>query len=94
MTATRRFFGKWITSGEFAELMPRPVFCRQLAPLALDCTEHRNRHVLFRRRFVLTGAEIAEGLRLFITADDTYRLYLNGRFVAEWPSPSYHFANR
>ncbi|MBO7761890.1 MAG: family 78 glycoside hydrolase catalytic domain [Clostridia bacterium] len=94
MTATRRFFGKWITSGEFAELMPRPVFCRQLAPLALDCTEHRNRHVLFRRRFVLRGAEIAEGVRLFITADDTYRLYLNGRFVAEGPSPSYHFAYR
>ncbi len=95
MTPTPHTFrGKWITSREFSELSPRPIFGRQLAPMTLDCSEHRDRHILFRRRFAVTEEELARGLRLFITADDSFRLYLNGRFVAEGPTPSYHFAYR
>ena len=28
---------------------------------------------------------------IFITADDCYKLYINGSFVAQGPAPSYHF---
>lgn len=95
MSSTPHLFrGRWITSREFEALPPRPVFGRQLAPMTVDCTEHRNRHILFRRRFSLTREQLALGLRLFITADDSFRLYLNGRFVTEGPTPSYHFAHR
>ena len=83
------FIGKWISNDTLAGLPPRNVFHRQLEPLPLDCSEHRNRHVLFRRRFPLTE-EIREA-QLFITADDYYKLYVNGTFVAQGPAPSYHF---
>lgn len=81
--------GKWITSAEFASLEPRNVFFRQLESENLDCSEHRNRHILFRKSFVLE--EMAENALLRITADDYYKLYINGTFVALGPAPSYHF---
>ena len=83
------FCGKWITDGEFAALMPRQVFHRQLLKVDLPCDEHRNRHILFRRKFDLKIKPI--DAKVFITADDYYKLYINGKFVCQGPSPSYHF---
>lgn len=94
MTSPHTFRGAWITSREMAALSPRALFHRQLEPMTIDCSEHRNRHILFRRRFSLSREQLAAGLHLFITADDSFRLSLNGRFVAEGPTPSYHFAYR
>lgn len=88
-TAQHTFLGKWITSEEFCNLQPRNVFHRQLEPLPLDCSEHRNRHVLFRKSFVLPCPP--KSATLFISADDYYKLYVNGQFVAQGPAPSYHF---
>ena len=84
-----QFQGKWISSEEFAALAPRNVFHRQLQPLALDCSEHRNRHILFRKRFCIDTD--FKSARILITADDYYMLYVNGRFVGQGPAPSYHF---
>lgn len=81
------FRGSWITDGEFASLRPRQVFHRQLEPLALDCTAHRDRHILFRRSFRLD--RWPERACLFITADDSFKAYLNGRFVCQGPAPAY-----
>ena len=83
------FKGKWITDGEFFELAPRNVFFKQLERIKLPCEEHRNRHILFRKRVTLATAP--ERATMYITADDYYKLYINGRFVAQGPSPSYHF---
>ena len=83
------FTGKWITDGTFAALSPRNVFHKQLSPLPLDCSEHRNCHILFRKRFTLT--EAFRDARILVTADDYYKLYVNGVFVAQGPAPSYHF---
>ena len=83
------FLGKWISDATMAELSPRNVFHKQLTPLPLDCSEHRNRHILFRNRFTLT--EAFQSARIFLSADDYYKLYVNGRFVAQGPAPSYHF---
>ena len=83
------FLGKWISDATMAELSPRNVFHKQLTPLPLDCSEHRNRHILFRKRFTL--AEEFGDARIFLSADDYYKLYVNGRFVAQGPAPSYHF---
>ena len=87
---SHQFLGKWITSEEFADLAPRNVFHRQLEPLPLDCSAHRNRHVLFRKRFCIE--KDFESARAYITADDYYMLYVNGTFVAQGPAPSYHFS--
>lgn len=83
------FKGSWITDDEFAFLKPRNVFHRQLEPVDLPCDEHRNRHILFRKKFSLET--VPQNAEIFISADDYYKLYINGRFAAQGPSPSYHF---
>lgn len=86
---SHQFQGKWISNEEFASLSPRNVFHRQLEPLPLDCSEYRNRHILFRKSFELECRP--EYARAFITADDYYVLYVNGHFAGQGPAPSYHF---
>ena len=86
---SHQFQGQWISCAELAALQPRNVFHRQLEPLPLDCSEHRDRHVLFRKHFSLTKKP--EHARIFITADDYYMLYVGGTFVGQGPAPSYHF---
>lgn len=82
------FYGKWITDPEFSGLAPRNVFHRQLEKVYLPCDEHRNRHILFRKRF---SCARAAGAQIYISADDYYKLYINGSFVAQGPAPAYHF---
>lgn len=83
------FKGKWITNSEFASLKPRKVFHRQLRKVDLPCDEHRNRHILFRRKFICDS--LTKNATLYISADDYYKLYINGQFVAQGPAPAYHF---
>lgn len=83
------FSGKWITDSEFAGLEPRNVFHRQLEPVELPCEEHLNCHILFRKRFSL--AKRPEKALLHITADDYYKVWLNGHFLTQGPTPSYDF---
>lgn len=82
------FTGNWITNGEFCNLPPRNVFHKQLDKVELPCTEHRNRHILFRKKFHWNGSGKAT---IYISADDYYKLYINGRFAGQGPAPSYHF---
>lgn len=83
------FNGKWITTEEFSELSPRNVFHKQLDDLFLPCDEHRNRHILYRAEFFLD--ELPQEAFIRITADDYYKLYINGQPVGQGPAPSYHF---
>ena len=84
-----KFVGKWITDEEFYKLPVRNVFFRQLERVKLDCSEHRNRHILFRRKFTLPKKP--SEAKIYISADDYYKLYINGRFVGQGPAPSYRF---
>jgi alpha-L-rhamnosidase len=81
------FKGKWITDSEFFSLRPRNVFHRQLEPLHISCVEHRNRHILFRRKFYLK--ELPGKAKIYITADDYYKLYINGKPIGQGPAPGY-----
>lgn len=83
------FHGKWISNEIFANLRARNVFHRQLEKVSLDCSEYRNQHVLFRKSFSIDRD--FSSAKIYISADDYYKLYINGRFVAQGPSPSYHF---
>lgn len=82
------FSGRWITDSEFASLPQRNVFHRQLELVSLPTNEHRNRHILFRKKFTCQKPKKAT---LFFTADDYGKVYINGRFVAQGPSPCYPF---
>lgn len=75
----------WITDAEMAGLEPKPVFARQLERNKLPKANPRyqNRHILFRRKFRLEDFTKAQ---MRITADDYYKLYVNGRFVAMGPA--------
>ena len=82
------FVGKWITDDEFFNLKPRNVFHKQLEVVDLPCNEHRNRHILFRKEFETKNFNSS---KIYISADDYYKLYINGEFVCQGPSPCYHF---
>ena len=83
-----QFKGAWITDEEFYRLAPRNVFFKQLDRVKLSCQEHRNRHILFRREFDCPDFQKA---MIYISADDYYKLYINGEFVTQGPTPAYHF---
>ena len=85
-----QFKGKWITNSEFFNLEPRNVFHKSFSKVDLSCSEHRNRHILFRKKFTLKS--LPEKCLIYITADDYYKLYINGEFVGQGPAPAYHFA--
>ncbi|MBR4940548.1 MAG: alpha-L-rhamnosidase, partial [Clostridia bacterium] len=80
-----KFIGKWISDSEFFILQPRNVFHKQLEKVSLPCDEHRNRHSLFRKKYEI--AKAFDNAVIFISADDYYKLYINGRFAAQGPSP-------
>lgn len=88
-TAAYEFRGKWITDETFFALRPRNVFHRQLETVKEEECPIRNRHVLFRKQFVWDAA--VKDAKLYISADDYYKLYINGSFIAQGPAPSYHF---
>ena len=48
----------------------------------------RNIHTLFRRELTPVHAAIRQA-RLYITADDCYKLYINGTFIGTGPAPAY-----
>lgn len=89
MSDIHDFSGKWITDGEFAALEVRNVFHRQLDGTKLSRSMHANRHILFRKHFKLT--EKPRKATVYITADDYYKLYINGSFICQGPAPAYPF---
>ncbi|HYE07994.1 MAG TPA: family 78 glycoside hydrolase catalytic domain [Planctomycetota bacterium] len=80
---------RWICDPAFAGLATRPLLRTTRAPD--EAPPHRDdlahRHLLVRGAVELARAPRAA--RLVITADDCYRLWINGRFVGMGPAPSY-----
>ena len=82
-----RFKGKWITSEEFYDLKPVNVFHKQLEPTNINAVAPQNSHILFRKKFTAKKTDTY----IYISADDYYKLYINGRFVCQGPAAGYPF---
>ncbi len=80
----------FISHSDFASLAPVAVFAKEHTPLPYSHPEQlQNKHILYRRTFT---APAFANAALQITADDFYKLYINGSYVAEGPTPSYPHA--
>ena len=85
----RNFTGKWITNKDFYNLKPINVFHK--AEESFEYTpreETLNKHILFRSEFEITDIK---GTKIYISADDYYKMYINGNFVSMGPCPGYNF---
>ncbi|GKX31474.1 hypothetical protein SH1V18_39540 [Vallitalea longa] len=49
-----------------------------------------NHHMLVRKKFIINETNVKNTV-INITADDYYKLYINGFFVTQGPAPAYHF---
>lgn len=80
--------GKFICHKDFENLKPIDVFHKELLPNQTEkhAESLYNRHTLFRKKVVLEKASKAI---LKITADDYFKLYINGVYVTQGPPPSY-----
>ena len=80
--------GKFICHKDFENLKPIDVFHKELSPNQTEkhAESLYNRHTLFRKKVVLGKASKAI---LKITADDYFKLYINGVYVTQGPPPSY-----
>jgi hypothetical protein len=92
----RMWKAMWIQDPRFDGLNPINIFHRassrgKMLPAlrAVHPPELRNVHLLARRSFRLDRP--VRSAVLNITADDYYKLYVNGHFVGQGPAPSYHF---
>ena len=86
LAAIQPFSGTWITDAEMARQTPRPYAVRQFQTKKLPPVNKslQNRHILFRKAFELDGDVKSATIR--ITADDYYRLYVNGTFAGMGPA--------
>lgn len=82
--------GKWIVPEEFKDIAPIDVFHRQQEKVDIELpAELKHRHMLVRKTFTL---ENVENTRIRITADDYYKLHINGKFVCQGPAQGYWFS--
>ena len=81
--------GKFISHELFAKLKPVNVFHTEYPQVTVPNSNEKiaDKHVLFRKRFN-SGGDFSDAV-LKITADDYFKLYINGEFVTQGPPPSY-----
>lgn len=95
------FQAEWFTIPEFARTAPKCMYHKENEDGGSDgCTvggkadDRGNLHVLARARLLWGDsgeipAEFTGRVILRITADDYYKLYVNGRYAGQGPAPAY-----
>ena len=93
MDATIAFSPTWVTTERFSEAKPICMYHKEQEPDPADPVGIANYHVLAR---ATVGHEEGSVQLLRISADDYYKLYVNGEFVAQGPAPAnpeYYYYN-
>ena len=87
------FRGRWMSAHEFAWLSPVNVFHREMEEVELPHHSEalKNFHMLVKKTLTLTKEE-AQSLWIRLTADDYFKLWVNGQFVGQGPAAGYPFA--
>jgi len=80
----------WIRDPVFEGVPVLNLFHREFEPKP-KTSGPTHVHTLFRKDITLDRAPVSA--TLFITGDDYYKFYINGNYVVQGPSPSYHFAH-
>ena len=84
-------YGHWICPKLFADEIPLNVFHKENEKLEIELPDRlKNLHMLTRRTIALDT--VPESAVIRISADDYYKLYVNGRFVCQGPAQGYYFA--
>ena len=80
--------GKFISHELFASEKPINVFHTEYPQVVIPNADekHADKHILFRKKFI---ADDLSDAVIRITADDYFKLYINGEFVTQGPPPSY-----
>ncbi|MBQ7032282.1 MAG: family 78 glycoside hydrolase catalytic domain [Clostridia bacterium] len=81
-----RFISPWITTPDFLSLPILNVFRRQYDSVEIPPSAFQNYHAAFRRHF---SAKHKKTYTLRISADDAYKLYINGQFVGQGVKQGY-----
>lgn len=81
------FKPQWYTVPEFAAITPVKVYHKENEPAAAGPVGTKNMHVLARALFFYVQ-EMGKA-QIWITADDYYKLYINGRFAGQGLAPAY-----
>ena len=78
----------FICHPDFSDLTPINVFHREgeKATFSPNPEEFLNKHILFRKKI---NIEKPRRAILRITADDHFKLYINGKYITEGPAPAY-----
>lgn len=80
------FLSQWITTEDFVLLKPINVFHKEHGTPPKETSSFTNYHVHFRKKFTLNTTE---NVSINISADDYYKLYVNGKFVCKGPAAAY-----
>lgn len=81
------FKATWYTIPEFLSVRPCNMYHKEQEENPAPTCAIENLHVLARASLHLDAADLKRILQ--ISADDYYKLYINGRFVAQGPAPAY-----
>ncbi|MDD4413769.1 MAG: alpha-L-rhamnosidase [Oscillospiraceae bacterium] len=88
------FSGRWICAREFSD--KRPLNLLHPEREAASGGEHdeslKNFHMIVRKYLFIEEIEKYDQIKIKLTADDYYKLYINGNFVGQGPAPGYYFA--
>lgn len=81
---------KWISTPEFVKLKPLNMLYKEENRVFPDLPDElKNHHTLYRKKINIE--KLPSNAKLYISADDYYKLYINGRYVTEGPANAYHF---
>ena len=79
------FKSSWITTADFADRIPDDVIFKPIGTTVEG--DIFNYHICFKKNFSYNGGKVT----INISADDYYKLYINGCFVGQGPAPAYFY---